>query len=278
MKKEVTVRTVIQDAQRSHDEPYSRWHRTQRAHLFDQYLALQAQGLSLRQAAKALEVPRSTLQAWRAYQESLDEHPAVVAFFHSAPGLAFLHRLVVAIHLVCTEVGACGIRLVCLLINLSGLDRFVAASYGTQPQVNRQVEAAIVTYRQEESARLAQDMPAKDITLARHWFQNKKAGWYTVLAAPQMPAMSTVLDQAHNAIDRKLFAMKGFHHPSGSQAAFLTGLAHLYNLIPYQRRAKNTGLCGVQVEGGRVPTSNWMLNLQILTSGGYRYAPDPPNH
>src|SRR5215813_12281504 len=104
----------------------------------------------------------------------------------------------------------------------------------------------------------------------RQWFQHKKAGWYTVLAAPQMPAMSTVLDQAHNAIDRKLFAMKGFHHPSGSQAAFLTGLAHLYNLIPYQRRAKNAGLCGVQVEGGRVPTSDWMLNLQILTSGGYR--------
>jgi hypothetical protein len=66
----------------------------------------------------------------------------------------------------------------------------------------------------------------------RQWFQAKKAGWYTVLADPQMPAMSTVLDQAHNAIDRKLFAMKGFHHPGGSQAAFLTGLAHLYNLIP----------------------------------------------
>ena len=112
----------------------------------------------------------------------------------------------------------------------------------------------------------------------RQWFQNKKAGWYTVLAAPQMPAMSTVLDQAHNAIDRKLFAMKGFHHPSGSQAAFLTGLAHLYTLIPSQRRAKKAGLCGVQVEGGRVPTSDWMLNLHILTSGGYQYAPDPPNH
>ena len=34
----------------------------------------------------------------------------------------------------------------------------------------------------------------------------------------------------------KLFAMKGFHrNPGGSQRAFLTGLAHLYNLIPYQR-------------------------------------------
>ena len=81
--------------------------------------------------------------------------------------------------------------------------------------------------------------------------------------------MSTVLDQAHNAIDRKLFAMKSFHHPGGSQAAFLAGLAHLYNLVPYQRRALNAGQCGVEVEGGRIPTPDWMLNLQILTSGGF---------
>jgi hypothetical protein len=106
----------------------------------------------------------------------------------------------------------------------------------------------------------------------RNWMEDKKSGWYAVLEDPQMPAMSTLLDQAHNAIDRKLFNMKGFHHAGGSQAAFLTGLAHLYNLIPYQRRAKNAGLCGVQVEGGRVPTADWMLNLQILTSGGYRPA------
>jgi hypothetical protein len=31
-----------------------------------------------------------------------------VAFFHSPPGLAFLHRLVLALHVVCVEVGACG--------------------------------------------------------------------------------------------------------------------------------------------------------------------------
>jgi len=104
----------------------------------------------------------------------------------------------------------------------------------------------------------------------RQWFQAKKAGWYTVLADPQMPAMSTVLEQAHNAIDRKRFAMKGFHHPGGSQAAFLTGLAHLYTLVPYQRRAKNAGQCGVEVEGGRLPAQDWMLTLQILPSGGFR--------
>src|SRR5215471_13632414 len=104
----------------------------------------------------------------------------------------------------------------------------------------------------------------------RRWFQEKKAGWYAVLEDPQMPVTSTLLDQAHNAIERKLFAMKGFHHPSGSQQAFLTGLAHLYNLIPYQRRAQHAGQCGVEVEGGTVPTRDWLLNLQILTSGGFR--------
>jgi hypothetical protein len=112
----------------------------------------------------------------------------------------------------------------------------------------------------------------------RRWFQEKKAGWYVVLADPQMPVTSTLLDQAHNAIERKLFAMKGLHQPGGSQQAFLTGLAHLYNLVPYQRRAQHAGQCGVEVEGGRVPTADWMRNLQILTSGGYQGAPAPPNH
>ena len=104
----------------------------------------------------------------------------------------------------------------------------------------------------------------------RRWFHDKKAGWYAVLAAPKMLTSSTLLDQAHNALDRKLFAMKRFPHPGGSQPAFLTGLAHLYKLIPYQRRALHAGQCGVEVEGGRVPTQAWMLNLQILTSGGFR--------
>ena len=104
----------------------------------------------------------------------------------------------------------------------------------------------------------------------RRWFQDKKAGWYAVLEDPQMPVTSTLLDQAHNAMNRKLFMMKGFHYPDGSPQTFLTGLAHLYNFIPYQRRAQHAGQCGVAVEGGRVPTADWFLNLQILTSGGFR--------
>src|SRR5215813_9052028 len=87
------------------------------------------------------------------------------AFFQSVPGLAFLHRFVIALHVVCVEIGACGIRLVCLWLKLTGLDRFVGASYGTQQQVNRHVEEAMVAYRQEESTRLALEMPPKEMTM-----------------------------------------------------------------------------------------------------------------
>ncbi len=146
---------------------HSRWDRFERADRFERYLELQAQGVSQRQAAKQLQVPRTTLQAWRRQSSTLDICPQVAQFFHSEFGLAFLHRLVLALHLVFVEVGASGIRLVCLLLKLTGLDRFVAASYGAQQQVNRKVEEAIVTYDQAETARLAKDMPHQDITVTK---------------------------------------------------------------------------------------------------------------
>ena len=56
----------------------------------------------------------------------------------------------------------------------------------------------------------------------------------------------------------------------GASRRFLTGLAHLYNLMPYQHRAQHAGYCGVESEGGRLPTADWFLNLHILTSRGFR--------
>ena len=164
---EVAMGTVIDFAHHDHSDRHQLWNRFERADLFEQYLDLQAQGVSQRQAAKQLQVPRTTLQAWHSWHDTLDICPHVAQFFQSGPGLAFLHRLVLALHLICVEVGACGIRLVCLLLNLTSLDRFVAASYGAQQQVNLQVEQAIVDYRQTETPRLAKDMPRKVITVTQ---------------------------------------------------------------------------------------------------------------
>ena len=159
--------TLIQDTQQRNPDRQPRWDRLERADLFAPYRELRTQGISERQAATELKVPRTTLQAWRTWHDSLDICPHVAEFFQSGPGLAFVHRLVVGFHLVCVEVGACGMRLACLFLTLTGLDRFVAASYGAQQQVNCQVEAAMVTYRQTATARLAKDMPRKDITVTQ---------------------------------------------------------------------------------------------------------------
>jgi hypothetical protein len=159
--------TVIDFAQHDPIDRHQLWDRFERADLFEHYLDLQTQGVSQRQAAKQLQVPRTTLQAWQSWHDTLDICPHVAQFFQSAPGLAFLHRLVLALHLVCVEVGACGIRLVCLLLDLTGLDRFVAASYGAQQRVNVQVEQAIVDYQQTETPRLAKAMPRKVITVTQ---------------------------------------------------------------------------------------------------------------
>jgi Family of unknown function (DUF6399) len=158
---------VIQSQPQRNDPRQAHWDRLERADLFAQYRALRTQGLSERQAAKELKVPRTTLQAWRLWHDRLDICSHVAEFFQSGPGLAFLHRIVIAFHLVCVEVGACGIRLVCLFLHLTGLDRFVAASYGAQQQVNRQVEQAIIAYGQTETPRLAKDMPPKDLTVTQ---------------------------------------------------------------------------------------------------------------
>jgi hypothetical protein len=104
------VGTVIQDLPHINHGSQPRGERYERADLFEQYRALRTQGLSERQAAKELKVPRTTLQAWRIWHDSLDICAHVAQFFQSGPGLAFLHRLVIAFHVVCVEVGACGIR------------------------------------------------------------------------------------------------------------------------------------------------------------------------
>ena len=106
-------------------------------------------------------------------------------------------------------------------------------------------------------------------TRIREWFQTRKPGWFVLVDDPQMPSTSTLLDQAHNMVDRKLFMMKGFHHKGARPTAFLTALALLYNFVPYQRRAISHGRCGIEVEGGKMPTQDWFLNLRIATSGGF---------
>ena len=122
-------------------------------------------GKSQRTIAEEIGIPRSTLQHWLARHQGIDAEPEMVNFFESEVGIAFLHRLILAAHFVITLLGPSGVRMVCLFMELSGLDQFVAACYGAQRQVNQAIEEAIVTYEQEERKRLSATASPKVITV-----------------------------------------------------------------------------------------------------------------
>ena len=87
------------------------------------------------------------------------------SFFESPQGLAFLHRLLTAVHLVFGQSHDGGIRGMCWFLELSLLDRFVAASYGSQQRVASDLEKLIGLFGDEEDHRRAQQMPKREITL-----------------------------------------------------------------------------------------------------------------
>ena len=127
--------------------------------------ALEEDGFSQRQQVGCMDVPRSTLRDWQQRQAQIDADPDWVAFFPSPAGEEFLHRTVVALHFVLEWVGAGGIRLASLFLELTLLDRFVAPSYGAQHGVAMALEEAVVTFGQEEGQRLGATMPWWSIAL-----------------------------------------------------------------------------------------------------------------
>ncbi len=141
------------------------WSRQDVAEKMAEYEQAYLQTPSQRHLAEQLGVPRSTLQHWLARKKDIDADPDLVAFFESPVGVAFLHRLVLAAHFVITLVGPGGIRLVCLFLELTGLNHFVAASYRPHWQVSVALEQAIDEFDQAEKKRLGQSMVPKQIAV-----------------------------------------------------------------------------------------------------------------
>src|SRR3954454_6913103 len=140
----------------------SGWHCTQVTELVFQF---EAGHCSQRAFAQTTGVPRSTLQHWLKRKHELEADPALVAFFESPTGLAFLHRLVGACHLTFTPQGTGGIRLVCPFLQRSGLDRFVASSFGSQQALARQLEHILLDYGARQRGALASQMTPRRITV-----------------------------------------------------------------------------------------------------------------
>jgi hypothetical protein len=128
--------------------------------------AIQAAGVSHRQAAQQVQVPRSTLQEWEARRRLLaaTTSPAWVAFFESAEGAAIITMLVVALHVVVGLALGAGVGPVARILELVGLASHVANSVSTHQRLAVTFETEARHFGREESARLGGAMKRKDIT------------------------------------------------------------------------------------------------------------------
>lgn len=122
---------------------------------------------SERAAAKWARAPRSTLRNWSRRKAEIDLPASSVEFFETPDGVDLLHRILVAVHLVFGEVGPCGTRLISKFLKLTQLDRLVGSSYGCQYKLRVRLENALVEFGEEERARLAPRMRAREITVCQ---------------------------------------------------------------------------------------------------------------
>lgn len=122
------------------------------------------QARSQREYCRTHEVPRGTLQHWVERKGNLDASPTLTAFFESAEGLAFLHRLVIAIQFAMTYLSS-GLRAVQTVLELAGLVPFVANSFGSRQKLGRSMEEQIRGFAQAQRAELGAQMAPKAITV-----------------------------------------------------------------------------------------------------------------
>ncbi|MBK6767597.1 MAG: hypothetical protein IPG72_00880 [Ardenticatenales bacterium] len=107
----------------------------------------------------------STLYHWLGQKAGIDASPASRDYFVSPEGLALLHRIVTAAHLVFVQAGGCGADRVGEFLELSELDRFVGASHGSQYRVMTRMTELLGAYADAERRRLGAAMAPRMIVV-----------------------------------------------------------------------------------------------------------------
>jgi len=135
----------------------------------EEFWQLDSASTSCCQIAGQIGVPARTLSHWVGRHRRLARQGPwaedVVRFLESPHGLEFLHQVWTALHLVFVQANDSGIRSATWFLQLSGLDQFIAPSYGAQQAVAEQMESLLIAFGKEEDRRLAEQMPPRQITL-----------------------------------------------------------------------------------------------------------------
>lgn len=142
-----------------------RWDRLDVAAAFAAFSAAESSS-SQRHFAQQHGIPRSTLGSWLRRPDPDGVDPDLADFFRRPCGETFLRQIVLALFLVFHFRSSTGLRSLGSFLELTGLDRFVAASYGALHQLSKLLEAELIAFADEERDRLASDMPQRDVAVA----------------------------------------------------------------------------------------------------------------
>ena len=108
-------------------------------------------------------VPRSSCEASPVSPEVLSKWDA---FFRCSEGQKHLLRLLVVLHVVIVLKGRGGVDTVCLILQWTGLCRWVAASHGAQHRFYREVETRFLQWARHQKHELAAGMPPRKMIAA----------------------------------------------------------------------------------------------------------------
>ncbi len=136
--------------------------------------AMQAQILdesrwtSQRQLAKKYDIPNTTLEHWINRRRELrgKADPNVVNFFESPSGQAWLHAMVVATFTIFHQNGNSGIPDLHEFFEMIKINTFVGTSIHALQKIGKAIDEQVIVFGSEETERLAQNMPHKNIPCA----------------------------------------------------------------------------------------------------------------
>jgi hypothetical protein len=160
--KTITVKPVNIESQTEEKKPrkYCMIDRALQARILDE-----SASQSQRQVAKKYNIPNTTLQHWIERKKELKgkTDPVVVDFFESSPGQAWLHNMVLATFMIFHQNGNSGIPDLSEYFDMTDVNKFVGTSISALQKVGKTIDKQIIVFTQEESTRLARNMPHKNI-------------------------------------------------------------------------------------------------------------------
>jgi hypothetical protein len=118
---------------------------------------------SARDISSILEVPNSTMRSWTQTRPLEKPSIALTDFFATLDGIKLLQKMIAAAMFV-IDYGPSGVRGVQEYLRLSGLDQFVASSYGAIQAYSTRMEQYIVLFGADEEKSRVAKMRSRKVT------------------------------------------------------------------------------------------------------------------